>query len=280
MNVVNTLIQTAASWIGYLEKKSNKDLDSYTENAGSNNYTCFARDYSTHIGTNLQAQPWCAVFVSEMFVQAFGLSVAKKMLGGSLYHYCPTGVNQFKSVGRWSSTPQAGAVVFFTNGSRAYHTGIVEEVTTSRIKTIEGNTSGNSGVVANGGGVFRKSYSKTDSKILGYGIPDWSLAKTYTKGFKPAADGVRWWYQNEDGSFCKSGWFWLQEVTRGTWGWYLFDDAGYMLTGYQKGANGRYFFLNPKKDRDEGKCMVTDDQGALQIAEYDWGKKKYKIEEL
>ena len=33
-NAVNKLIQTAKKWNGYLEKKSNKDLDSFTANAG------------------------------------------------------------------------------------------------------------------------------------------------------------------------------------------------------------------------------------------------------
>ena len=89
MNAVQNLISISTRWTGYLEKKSSKDLDDFTVNAGKNNYTCFARDYKTHTGENYQAQPWCAMFVSEMFVQAFGLDVAKKMLGGSLYHYCP-----------------------------------------------------------------------------------------------------------------------------------------------------------------------------------------------
>ena len=34
-----TVIKVAESQIGYLEKKSNADLDSFTGNAGSNNYT-------------------------------------------------------------------------------------------------------------------------------------------------------------------------------------------------------------------------------------------------
>ena len=87
-NAVNKLIQTAKKWNGYLEKKSNKDLDSFTANAGSNNYTCFARDYYKHTGYNLQAQPWCAMYVSEVFVQAFGLEAAVKLLCGALYHFC------------------------------------------------------------------------------------------------------------------------------------------------------------------------------------------------
>ena len=68
-------------------------------------------------------------------------------------------------------------MIFFTNGQRSHHTGIVTEVTSSRVKTIEGNTSGASGVIENGGGVCRKSYRKDYGQILGYGIPDWSLVE-------------------------------------------------------------------------------------------------------
>ena len=39
MNAIEKLITTAEAEIGYLEKKSNKDLDSKTANAGSSNYT-------------------------------------------------------------------------------------------------------------------------------------------------------------------------------------------------------------------------------------------------
>ena len=279
-NAVNKLIQTAKKWNGYLEKKSNKDLDSFTANAGSNNYTCFARDYYKHTGYNLQAQPWCAMYVSEVFVQAFGLETAVKLLCGALYHFCPTGVSQFKAAGRWSRTPEPGAVIFFTNGTRAYHTGIVTEVTASKVKTIEGNTSGASGVVENGGGVCTKSYDKAYSRILGYGLPDWSLVREpeiYREGFIRAADGQRWWYQYKDGSYAHSGWYWLTEVTTGTSAWYLFDAAGYMLTGYQTAPDGRKYFLCPDEGTEEGKCMVTDDQGALQIAEYDEIARRYII---
>ena len=95
----------------------------------------------------------------------FGLEAAKKLLAGDLYHYCPTGVNQFKGAGRWYSKPEPGDVIFFTNGTRAYHTGIVIEITSTRVKTIEGNTSGASGVIENGGGVCQKSYALSYEKI-------------------------------------------------------------------------------------------------------------------
>ena len=39
------IIQQAQKWIGYVEKKSNKNLDDFSANAGKNNYTRFNRDY-------------------------------------------------------------------------------------------------------------------------------------------------------------------------------------------------------------------------------------------
>ena len=50
---ITKLIDQAKSWDGYLEKKSNRDLDDFTANAGNKNYTCFARDYKSHIGQNV-----------------------------------------------------------------------------------------------------------------------------------------------------------------------------------------------------------------------------------
>ena len=238
MNAVQNLISISTRWTGYLEKKSNKDLDDFTANAGKNNYTCFARDYKTHTGENYQAQPWCAMFVSEMFVQAFGLDVAKKMLGGSLYHYCPTGVNQFKAIGRWSRRPKPGAVIFFTNGTRAYHTGIVTEVTSTKVKTIEGNTSGAAGVVENGGGVFQKSYSKTDRKILGYGIPGWSLAAPERKSGWQEEDGGWRFYLGNTGEPVRNAWY--QDGEK----WYWFDGAGMMVSNtWKTGEDGKWYFL-------------------------------------
>ena len=43
-NTVDKVLKIAESEVGYLEKKSNKDLDSKTSNAGYNNYTKYGRD--------------------------------------------------------------------------------------------------------------------------------------------------------------------------------------------------------------------------------------------
>ena len=53
--------------------------------------------------------------------------------------------------------------------------GVVVEVTSSTITTVEGNTSGASGVIANGGGVCRKSYSRNSKVINGYGRPAYDV---------------------------------------------------------------------------------------------------------
>lgn len=99
---------------------------------------------------------------------------------------------------------------------------------------------------------------------------------TYFQGFQPAADGQRWWYQFSDGSYANNGWYWLQEAAGGTYGWYLFDAEGYMLTGMQTDPAGERFLLCPEKGTDEGKCMVTNRRGVLQIAtEYDFDGRKY-----
>lgn len=235
MNAIKSVIETAKRWIGYLEKQSNRDLDDFTANAGNNNYTCFARDYQVHTGYKLQAQPWCAMFVSEVMVQAFGLAKAVKLLCGALYHYCPDGVNQYKKAGRWYKNPEPGDVIFFTNGSRAYHTGLVMEVTATRVKTVEGNTSGASGVIENGGGVCQKSYSLTDSKIMGYGRPDYSIV-THKSGWQEEDGGWRF-YLGDTGDPVRNAWY--QDGDE----WYWFDGAGMMVRNVWYRHKGHWFYL-------------------------------------
>lgn len=174
-NAIDKLISVASAEVGYLEKKSNSQLDSKTANAGSNNYTKYARDYRTFAGVNYQGQAWCDMFVDWCFVQAFGKETARELLGGGFSAYTPTSAQYYKNKKQWHSTPQAGDQVFFHNSSRICHTGIVYRVSGNTVYTIEGNTSGASGVIANGGGVCKKSYALGNSRISGYGRPDWSL---------------------------------------------------------------------------------------------------------
>lgn len=171
-NTVDKVINIALNEVGYLEKKSNSQLDSKTANAGSSNYT----KYGKNMGCNGLA--WCDAFVDDCFVQAYGREKAKDLLGG-FSNYTPTSAQYFKDMGRWhTSNPQIGDQIFFRNNTRICHTGIVYQVDSSRVYTIEGNTSGASGVIANGGGVCKKSYPLNYSKIAGYGRPKYENTKS------------------------------------------------------------------------------------------------------
>lgn len=167
MNAIGKLIQIAKDEIGYLEKASNSQLDSKTANAGENNYTKYWRD----IKPDYQGQPWCAAFVSWCFMKAFGQEKAKKLLKHWPYVYCPTLGNLFTR----NANPKIGdIVIFYRNGTFA-HTGIVTAVIGDRFYTIEGNTSGASGIIANGGGVCAKSYLNSQMPGTKFCTPDYSI---------------------------------------------------------------------------------------------------------
>ena len=174
MSAVEKLLAVTKAELGYLEKTTNSQLDSKTANAGYNNYTKYARD----LFPSLQGQAWCDMFVSWCFVQAFGSASAKQLLCGGLSSaYTPTSAQYFKNKKQYYTTPKAGDQIFFKNSTRICHTGIVTKVTSTTVYTIEGNTSSGTAVIANGGGVYEKSYSLSNSNIDGYGRPDWSIVE-------------------------------------------------------------------------------------------------------
>ena len=169
MSEVNKVISVASNEIGYLEKMSNVMLDDKTANAGRNNFTKYWRDLKYN---GLQGQPWCLCFVIWCFVKAFGASKGKSMLCMSDYtFYTPTAAQYFKNMKRWYSYPKVGDVIFFKNSQRICHVGIVCQITSDRIYTIEGNTNGGSTLEANGGAVAKKSYPLNYSRIAGFGRP-------------------------------------------------------------------------------------------------------------
>lgn len=176
---IDRLIQVAEAQVGYLEKKSNKDLDKKIANAGSANYTKYNRDLKKWTGVGSIDAQWCQAFVDWCFIEAFGLAGAKKLLY-VFTNYTPTGSNAFKKRGRYikrgGGKPKRGDVIYFYSSAkgRIGHVGIVYKVTSKTVYTIEGNTSGASTLVTNGGGVRKKSYSLTSTYIDGYGSVDYS----------------------------------------------------------------------------------------------------------
>lgn len=180
----NKVINIALAEEGYLEKKSASQLDDKTANAGSNNYTKYARDMDAIPGFyngKKQGVAWCDIFVDWCFVQAYGVDEGRALLCQPLKSSgagCKYSRNYFKSKGRLFDKPEPGDQIFFypkdgIGGSAIAHTGLVYKVDGSKVYTVEGNTSSASGVVANGGCVRKKSYALTYNRIAGYGRPNY-----------------------------------------------------------------------------------------------------------
>lgn len=171
MTAIDKLISIAENEIGYLEKKNNVNLDNKTANAGNANYTKYWRD----IKPDYQSQPWCACFVTWCFVKAFGSDNAAMLLKHYPYVYCPTMANLFTL----NANPKKGDIVIFKRNGEFVHTGIVASVNGDYFETIEGNTSGGSTIIANGGGVCRKSYYNSNLPGTKFCTPDWDLLSNY-----------------------------------------------------------------------------------------------------
>ena len=148
------VIEVAKGEIDYLEKRSNSQLDSKTGNAGYNNYTKYWRD----VKPEWNGSYWCACFITWVFQTALGKQRAKELLKHYPYVYCPTLAGLFTKY----STPQVGDIVIFWKNGEYAHTGLVIAVSGNTFTTIEGNTSGASSVVPNGGGVCQKTYNLKD----------------------------------------------------------------------------------------------------------------------
>ena len=182
------VLEIALGEVGYLEKASNADLDSKTGNAGFANYTKYARDLDKlgdfYNGAK-QGYPWCEVFVDWCMVKAYGQAMAltllcqpKKSAGAG----CTQSASYYRQKGQFYTSPKVGDQVFFTWDGEIEHTGLVYALDSSNIYTVEGNTSDKSGLVANGGGVFRKQYARSSSVIYGYGRPNYNLVDDGTSG--------------------------------------------------------------------------------------------------
>lgn len=173
---INALIAVAKNEIGYLEKATNAQLDSKTANAGYNNYTKYWRD----VYPAYQGQPWCACQISWDMMTAFGLETAKKLLKHWPYVYCPAMRDYFTLY----ANPQVGDIVIFWSSKKKefVHTGLVIKVQGDQFWTIEGNTSGASGVVANGGGICQKTYYNSQLPGTKFCRPDYSIVTSIKSG--------------------------------------------------------------------------------------------------
>ena len=174
------VIAVAVEQIGYKEKASNASLDDKTANAGSANYTKYARDfdqkYPNWYNGKKNGFAWCDMFVDWCFLTAFGYEKALKLLcqpEKSCGAGCTYSLRYYKNKGQFhTSDPRPGDQIFFgTSLDNSTHTGIVESVDKKQVHTIEGNTSNQ---------VARRNYSLTNSRILGYGRPAYDAVGSET----------------------------------------------------------------------------------------------------
>ena len=178
------VIAIAKAEEGYLEKKSNENLDSKTANAGSGNFTKYARDLDAlgFYNGKKNGYAWCDVFTDWAFYKAYGFENMQKMTfqtkgKSNSGAGCKYSRNYYKNKGRLFDKPEPGDQIFFygSNLSDISHTGLVVKVDSTYVYTVEGNTSSASGVVANGGCVREKKYKLNFNRIAGYGRPDYGI---------------------------------------------------------------------------------------------------------
>lgn len=245
MYAIELLTENFVKWIGYCEKNNVENLgidlnnpENYTLNAGYENNTIFAKVYEKMTGISVQGQPWCDTFIDTIFIHIFGVEIAKKLLGG-FSAYTPTSAIYFKKMDRYYTTnPQEGDIIFFKNSIRIYHTGYIVKYDGEFLSVVEGNTSTEKEIVENGGFVVLKRYKYKDilGKIDGFGRPNYINA--FEKGWKKAADNIRYWYLDIKGNYLKNGLFKINGLR------YFFDEKGYMKTGQIFYNGERYYFLD------------------------------------
>lgn len=188
---VKPIINWAENERNYTEKDSLTDLDDKTKNAGDDNYTKYSQEVDALgvFSAQVQGQPWCATWVTDGFINTYGVDKGLDMLcqpsKNSNAACCGDAAEYYQKAGRWYTSPQVGDQVFFKTSQYQYaHTGIVTEVTSTEVTTIEGNTSSEKGVVSNGGAVTKKHYPVGYSGFKGFGRPKYE-AKQEEPDFEP-----------------------------------------------------------------------------------------------
>ena len=144
-------------------------------------YTITTDGDHTYTANNLSVHN-CDVFVDSGFIECFGLKNACAMTYqpmGAGSALCKQSAQYYMDHDAWiprGKTPEIGDQVFFYASGDINHTGIVIRVDGGSVHTVEGNTSDM---------VAERVYSVSDSKIAGYGRPDWSIVADVQKTEKP-----------------------------------------------------------------------------------------------
>lgn len=257
MNSADKVISLLTDQVGYIEKASNKDLDSKTANRGTANYTKFSRDVNAAGLMGCQAQPWCGTFQFWADLKAFGKDTALKLWNMTEKSYCGYSCfdtyNVFKKAGKVGMKPKVGALVIFTFS----HMGRVSRIySDGSWDCIEGNTS--SDLNDRNGGMVKVKKRTTDSTVKGFCYIDYDEEQ----GWHWVFSGGKWYYQDGDGNNAH-GWLRIKETSGEYTHWYYFDGKGAMLTGL-KTIEGKLYYLKESGPL-EGALCNTDTAGALDV---------------
>ena len=172
-------VNTAVSFIGCKEADGShrQIIDIY------NGHKPLARGYAVKY-----TDAWCATFVSAMAIKCGLTDIIPTECG------CGQMIQLFQKIGAWQEndayTPQPGDVIFYDwddsgagdNTGWPDHVGIVEAVSGSSIKVIEGNMSD---------AVGRRTIKVNGRYIRGYGVPKFvgSSSGSSNTGNKPTTPG-------------------------------------------------------------------------------------------
>lgn len=142
----------------------------YHEGSGNHNKYADNPDLQKMYGWYPQNQPWCDVFVDVGFISCFGLSAACAMTYqpmGAGSALCKQSAQYYKDHGAFFKTPEPGDQAFFYASGDINHTGIVVRVYGGSVVCVEGNSSDQ---------VAERVYQVGESRIAGYGRPNWAAA--------------------------------------------------------------------------------------------------------
>lgn len=265
------VIEIALKETGYLEKSwsaynANPNvIYEKSKGAGSDNITKYGNEmHKVYPATMDLYSAWCDAFVDWCFYKAYGVATAKSLLGGGFDDYTVASAQLYKNKGAYhkgTAGIQPGDQIFFQNGTRICHTGIVVAVDANTIYTVEGNTSSQKkdGVEANGGGVWTKSYSYGNTRIDGYGRPPYDIYEPKVTYPYWIHEGDYWYYRIAEGKNAH-GW---EQINHH---WYYFFKDGKMATGIRNIESDIYglekYYFSESGDF-EGALMKTNDRGAL-----------------
>lgn len=167
----------ALSYVGYLEKKTNAQLENFTANAGYNNYNMFAPHAlkETGSGVYVNGVAWCDIFTDDIIIRALGVKRAEVLLG-DWSAYTPTSSSYLKRAGATEvkdfSKAQYGDIIFFKNTSGTIcHVEVVVTGVTEEDGTLSAPASTT---------YTQKDFINDVCKILGVTTAKKALAKTKT----------------------------------------------------------------------------------------------------